>query len=181
MSDAYAGEIRIFPYMRKTLINWLPCDGRSLNIADFQVLYSVIGTQYGGDGVRNFNIPDFRGRVPVGQGTLNRPPSPPQTFTMGQKGGEETVTLAEAHGASHTHTVNATTAASTTPTPGETVMMASSDTYKHYSPVPAQPNYNPLDPNALDSNGAGFPHINIMPSLGLDVYICTTGLYPVKP
>jgi microcystin-dependent protein len=42
------------------------CDGRLLAIADYANLYAVLGTAYGGDGVTNFALPDFRERAPVG-------------------------------------------------------------------------------------------------------------------
>lgn len=180
MSDAYAGEIRIFPYIRNDLRNWLPCDGRALSISTYQILFAVIGTIYGGDGRQTFNIPDFRGRVPVGQGTLATSAGN-VSFAMGQKGGEETVILSEAEGAAHTHILNATTNTGNTATPGATVMMASNATYLHYAPIPASPSYAPLASDTLSSVGGSQAHPNIMPSMGMGFYICTTGLFPQKP
>ncbi|MCA9547414.1 MAG: tail fiber protein [Myxococcales bacterium] len=48
--------------------SWLPCDGRLLRIVDYQALYSLLGTTYGGDGMNTFGLPDLRGRVPLGAG-----------------------------------------------------------------------------------------------------------------
>jgi microcystin-dependent protein len=45
--------------------NWLKCDGRPLPIDQYQALFSLIGTTYGGDGISNFRIPDMRGRLPM--------------------------------------------------------------------------------------------------------------------
>jgi microcystin-dependent protein len=47
---------------------WAPCDGRLLAINQFEVLFAVIGSRFGGDGRTTFALPDLRGRVPVGSG-----------------------------------------------------------------------------------------------------------------
>lgn len=181
MSDAFTGEIRIFPYFRKNPYNWLPCDGRTLSITEYPALYSIIGTRYGGDGTKTFGLPDFKGRTPVGQGTLNRPPAAPVTYSLGQTGGTETVSLSQEQGASHTHTVNAATTVSTSAVPGPTVMMAAGVAYKHYCTVDDKTVYGSLADTALDTMGGNQSHVNVMPSIGLDMYICINGIYPQKP
>lgn len=69
--------------------DWAQCDGRLLPINQFQSLYSVLGTTYGGDGVNNFALPDLRGRVPVhaGQGSGLHP------HALGSKFGVEETDL----------------------------------------------------------------------------------------
>ena len=64
MSDQFIGEIRLFGFPRIP-DGWLPCDGRPLSISQYQTLFALIGTTYGGDGVQTFNVPDLRGRVPI--------------------------------------------------------------------------------------------------------------------
>ena len=66
------------------------CDGQILQINDFSALFSLLGTNYGGDGRTTFGLPDFRGRMPINTG------SGPglQTFRLGQRGGDNKVTLA---------------------------------------------------------------------------------------
>lgn len=93
--DFYLGGIILWP------MNWEPegfavCDGRLLKIASYQALYSLIGKQFGGDGITTFALPDLRGRVPVGfnQGTT----------VIGQTGGSATNTLSTDNLPSHTHT-----------------------------------------------------------------------------
>jgi len=67
----------------------LEAAGQQLNIMDFQALYTLLGTTYGGNGVNTFNLPDLRGRVPVGVGTgTNLSP-----VTLGQQRGVEDVDL----------------------------------------------------------------------------------------
>ena len=88
MSDAYIGEIRMvgFQYAPE---GWINADGQLLPIQEYAALYSLYGTLYGGDGVSNFGIPDFRGRVPIHEGA--GPGLPP--FQMAQAGGMPIVTL----------------------------------------------------------------------------------------
>lgn len=61
--DFYIGTIELFafPY---TINGWFPCDGRLLPISQFQALFAVIGTQYGGNGTTNFALPDLRRSTP---------------------------------------------------------------------------------------------------------------------
>lgn len=68
---------------------WKFCDGSLLLISEYPHLYSVIGTSYGGDGVRTFALPDFRGRVPVGSGA-GKGLTP---RSLGQIYGEETIII----------------------------------------------------------------------------------------
>lgn len=77
---------------------WLICDGRSVSSADYPELYAVIGTTYGGYGT-NFQLPDLRGRFPVGKNS--------GTFSaLGGKGGEEKHTLTIAEMPAHQHAGN---------------------------------------------------------------------------
>lgn len=75
MSDCFVGEIRMFGGTFAPM-DWAFCDGSTMPISQYDVLYSLIGTTYGGDGVTNFKLPDLRGRIPVhmgqGPGLTNR-------------------------------------------------------------------------------------------------------------
>jgi microcystin-dependent protein len=70
-----------------------------LLISENMVLFSIIGTMYGGDGQVAFRLPDFRGRAPihVGHGDGLSPRSP------GQAGGAEQQTLSIAQMPAHNH------------------------------------------------------------------------------
>lgn len=67
--EAYAGEIRLFAGDFAPR-GWAFCDGRLISIDRNPVLFALLGTMYGGDGITSFALPDLRGRVPVqpGQG-----------------------------------------------------------------------------------------------------------------
>jgi microcystin-dependent protein len=73
---------------------WLLCDGSTLLISNYQELFNMIKNTYGGDGVINFNLPNFSGRVPLGSG-LN--------YQVGDKGGSTTHTLTLDELPIHTH------------------------------------------------------------------------------
>ncbi|AVS73403.1 phage tail protein [Paracidovorax cattleyae] len=178
MSDAYIGEIRLFPF-DWTPRGWLPCDGRTLTIQGNQALASLLGNQFGGDGKTNFNLPDLRGRVPVSQG-VNPLTSPPVTYAVGNYGGLEGVALTAAQVPPHSHSVNAVGAAATT---GAVVTTS--------NVLPAQPAaphnlYAPAGPavglaaDSVSQEGANATHNNMQPSLVLNFCICTVGLYPQR-
>ena len=84
---------------------WAFCDGQILPINQYQSLYSLLGTMYGGDGRTTFALPDLRGRsmLQFGSGPGLSP------FSIGNKGGAETVTLNTNHMPNHQHMVTATT------------------------------------------------------------------------
>ena len=71
---------------------WAFCDGQILSINSNQALYSLIGTQFGGDGRTTFALPDMRGRHPIGSSTV-----------IGAKGGSESQVLTESNLPNHNH------------------------------------------------------------------------------
>lgn len=66
----FVGEIRIFAAVQggSTPNGWVPCEGQTISIAGNNMLFALIGVQYGGDGRTTFAVPDLRGAVPVGAG-----------------------------------------------------------------------------------------------------------------
>ena len=67
MSDPYVGEIRMFGGTFAPR-DWALCEGQILPISEYETLFNLIGTTYGGDGQQTFALPDLRGRVPIHQG-----------------------------------------------------------------------------------------------------------------
>jgi microcystin-dependent protein len=109
---AYIGEIMLVPYTFAPE-GWLNCDGSLLSISQYDTLYSLLGTTYGGDGVQTFGLPDLRGRAPIhrgqGPGLSNH--------QLGQMGGQESATLVTNSLPTHTHGINNSGAAATSSTP----------------------------------------------------------------
>src|SRR6187399_2808571 len=93
MSDPYVGEIRMFGGNFPPM-GWAFCDGSILSIAENDVLFSLIGTTYGGDGQTTFALPDLRGRIPIHQGN---------GFILAETGGAEEITLTVSQIPAHTH------------------------------------------------------------------------------
>lgn len=179
MSDFYVGEIRMFSgnYAPE---NWLPCDGRLLSVSEYEMLFSLIGTTYGGTGGTTFALPDLRGRIPVGQGQGANLGN----YAIGQSIGGETATVAEGQLPAHAHLVNVVSTAANTSTPGPGVSLAATTppaaTYLATLPSPAAPRV--MDATAIGGSGVpGAPsHANVMPSLVVSFIIATTGIYPVQ-
>src|SRR3974377_1072640 len=80
---------------------WMFCEGQLLPISEFETLFNLIGTTYGGDGQNTFALPDLRGRVPIHMGN---------GFTLAETGGVESVTLTVNQIPAHSHPLAATDA-----------------------------------------------------------------------
>lgn len=102
--NPYIGEVIMFAGNFAPQ-GWAKCEGQLLSIAQNSALFSILGTQYGGDGETTFGLPDLRGRVPLGSG---QGPGLPN-FSVGQKGGSDTNTITVAQMPAHNHAVNAVT------------------------------------------------------------------------
>jgi microcystin-dependent protein len=176
--DPYTGEIRIFGF-NYAPENWATCDGQAMSMAQYTALYSVIGLNYGGNGVTTFNLPNFQGAAPMGTG--NGPGLTPRV--VGNASGATTVQLTAANLPAHNHTMNAVAANATAPSPDPTQMVAKymngSATASLYG-APSTPAAN-LAPQALGTVGGTDPHTNMQPYTALLFCICLEGEYPVRP
>lgn len=170
MSDQYVGEIRMFGgnYAPE---GWLLCDGREVPIADYQVLFTLIGTTYGGDGTSTFAVPDLRGRVPINDGQA--PGLSP--YTLGQRGGAEAVTLTTAEYPSHSHVAQASNAAGAQPS-SEGALPAADGTIALYNA--GAPTAAVSSAAVGMSQGGSLPHENRQPFLAVNFIIAYNGIYP---
>jgi microcystin-dependent protein len=173
MSQPYVGEVRMFPYNFAPL-GWLDCDGSLQSIAEYDVLYNLIGTTYGGDGVNTFALPDLSGRIPVQQGTGTGL----GTYALGQKAGTETVTLAAAQLPAHSHAFNAVDSAASAATPANTLQLGSVSGDTIYTASTTGIASGTLAPAAVGSAGGNQPHDNTMPTLTVRYCISVFGIYP---
>jgi microcystin-dependent protein len=173
MSEAYVGEIRLFGFPR-TPNGWFQCDGSLKSIAEYEVLYTLIGTTYGGNGVNNFAVPDLRGRVPLNAGRARSG----TTYVMGQSAGSENVTLLSTQMPAHTHTVFASTQAGSQAAPGATLAPAAITTDTLYLSNVAGMSPLMLSPTAVQPAGGTLPHDNMAPTLAMSFCICWAGVFP---
>jgi microcystin-dependent protein len=173
MAFPYHGEIRMFAG-NYAPAGWALCNGQLLQIVDYEVLFQLIGTTYGGDGQTTFAVPDMRGRIPIHMST-----SPPvvapvvTTRGLGETGGDEQVTLSVTQLPAHTH-VGATVAAASKTSP---VWNLTGDTGVNLiyaegpgSPVMSQSSFAPA--------GGSQPHNNMMPFMCVNFIIALTGIFP---
>jgi microcystin-dependent protein len=143
---------------------WAICDGSLLSISEFEVLFVLIGTTYGGDGQSTFALPDLRSRVPLHQGA---------SFTIGQNGGAEAVTLTANQIPAHTHAAVASSGAGSSHDPTGNIW--ANWTGSQYSDQTINAS---MSPSAMTSAGGSQPHDNMPPFLGLNFIISLFGIFP---
>lgn len=161
--EPYVGEIRMFAGNFAPQ-GWALCNGQIMSIAENDMLFSLLGTTYGGDGQTTFGLPDLRGRAP-----LHTSP----TYPLGATGGTETVTLTANQMPAHTHIPNATVSTAELTNPANSLW--AKGTYACYAV--AAPDVA-MSPNSVAPVGGSQPHDNMMPSLTISYIISLYGVYP---
>src|SRR5271170_4647639 len=111
MSQPFVGEIRMVGF-NFAPVGWMFCNGQILPISEYETLYQLIGTTYGGDGQSTFGLPNLQSRIPFHQGS-----GAGNTLVIGQLSGTETVTLTTNQIPVHTHSLAASSAGGTKPSP----------------------------------------------------------------
>jgi len=191
--EPFIGTIAALPFYRTTgPIGWVPCDGRLLSVSDYQVLFTLIGTTYGGNGVSTFGVPDLRSRVPVGLGKLQGGAQ----YTLGEKGGIETATITTAQMANHTHAIATGASAgsvgisnqpgtSGTASPGTATLGVfvgsgglNSSAYNNLAPNTVLNVGTSAKPATVSASGFSQPIELIQPSLPIYYYMATAGIFP---
>jgi microcystin-dependent protein len=169
--DPYLGEIRMFAGTFAP-VGWALCDGALVSIAENEALFTLLGTTYGGDGSTTFGLPDLRGRAALHVG--HNPTG--SSYTLGQKGGTEQVTLTVEQIPAHTHPVLASSAAGTGDSPAASYFAAtaSADQSVYSDQAPT----GTLAPEAMTPSGGSLPHANMMPFVTITYIIATQGIYP---
>lgn len=184
--------------------NTLEANGQQLTVSQNQALYSLLGTVYGGTPNVNFNLPDLRGRAPVGNNYT--------TIIPGTKRGGESIALTTAQMPQHTHNATFTPSSGTNPisvtvpvssnTSGNTNAPSSTNSYLAASPIgdnganmwSSTPSTPPValagvtttggtgtGSVAVATTGASIPVSTISPELGLKYCVVTVGVYPMRP
>ncbi|MEP6674784.1 MAG: tail fiber protein [Ferruginibacter sp.] len=159
---------------------WALCQGQTLNISTNTALFSLIGTTFGGNGINTFQLPDFQGRMPVGAGSG----AGLKPFSLGQVGGNNSITISLANMPSHNHGVTGTVS-----------LPSLSDSGNNESPDGTFPASNGTQQYASthDSNmgalavnlatalaGSNQPVDNTPPYLCVNYIICLEGIFPSR-
>ncbi|MEQ1862392.1 MAG: tail fiber protein [Chthoniobacteraceae bacterium] len=163
MAEPFLSEIRIMSFVFPPK-GWALCDGQLLMIAQNQALFSLLGTNYGGNGITNFGLPDLRARTPIHVGG---------THVLGERGGEQGHTLSIAELPTHTHVANGSNTSGTAIVAAGN-LLAGTATQLYTAPQ----NLVALNAATLANAGGGQAHQNMQPFLTLSFCIALQGIFP---
>jgi microcystin-dependent protein len=174
--DSMMGQITIFAGNFPPQ-GWKFCQGQILPISEYEALYTILGTTYGGDGQTTFALPNLSGRSPVSSGQLKGG----SNWQLGQINGSETVTLTTSQLGSHNHSVTAnnTNGATATPTgqvPAKGLDGGSGTEYTIYETT----SNAAMSAASISPSGGSQPHNNMAPFLAINYIICIEGIYPAR-
>jgi microcystin-dependent protein len=164
--EAFLGQIVAFAG-NYAPVNWALCDGKLLPIMQYQALFAILGTTYGGDGKTTFALPDLNGRTPIGAGRGTGLTA----RNLGEKGGAEKVTLTTAQLPTHVHETSLKTGAAgehAAATPAKAIL-ATGD---------ATGSTTAGSSSIMGPTGNSMPHENMPPYLAINYIICIQGMWP---
>jgi microcystin-dependent protein len=167
MSEPFLGEVKIvaFNFAPK---NWALCNGQLLPISQNQALFSILGTQYGGDGRVNFGLPDLRGRVPMHAGSS----------IQGQILGSYTGTVSLANLPGHSHPAYGDPAGANLTAPGAAAVLGNEGagiTPQYYS---TNTPTTTMAASMVTNTGGNQPVSLMQPFSVLNFAIALVGIFP---
>lgn len=168
MAQPYVGEIRMFAG-NFAPVDWMLCDGQLLPISEYETLFQLIGTTYGGDGQSTFALPNLQSRVPIHMG--NGPDG--VTYQLAEAAGVESVTLTTQQIPIHTHPMSGSSdPASAKGIANNVLGRASAEAYaSEFTP-------EVLNQQSTTPAGGSEPHKNSQPFLCINYIICLFGIFP---
>jgi microcystin-dependent protein len=163
MSDPFLAEIRMmsFGYAPN---GWALCDGQTLAINQNTALFSLLGTAFGGDGIRTFKLPNLQGLTPIHTG---------QGHKFGDTGGEANHTLSIPEMPQHVHPVQGTSTTGNVEPPANHLLAASPALIYN-----APGNLTSLQPGTVGNAGGSQAHNNMQPYLTINFCIALQGIFP---
>ncbi len=181
MSEFFIGQVMMagFNFAPKF---WALANGQLLPINQNQALFSLLGTQYGGNGTTNFALPDLRSRTPIGYASSVDPSWQPPAVQIGQSAGVENVTLLSTNLPSHTHTVNASTTNGDNRIPSNRVYATSNNSGGSAINIYAASSgaLVPQNPASVTPSGGNQPHPNLQPYSVINFCIALSGIFPSR-
>lgn len=183
--EEFIGTIKIFAGTFAPR-GWMLCQGQLLPISAYTAVFSILGTNYGGDGVTNFALPNLSGIVPLGTGNARSGTN----YQVAQIGGTETTKLEIANIPAHKHsvTIHASSSNAVYSQPLATSVLAAVgkpqgrefETFFGYTD--ATPDVQMSAAMATEEPvGAGLPTANMQPFIAMNYIICLEGIYPSRP
>ncbi|QAU24852.1 phage tail protein [Dyella sp. M7H15-1] len=176
MSDYFLGQIMLTSFGFSPR-GFAQCNGQLLPINQNTALFSLLGTQFGGDGRVNFALPDMRGRTPVGAGPSADSAWQPTPYSVGQSLGVETVSLTTTNLPMHTHNVTNTAQNGVSRNPTNSLYGSFANEALYAS---AASGLSALNPAQVQNAGSGLPHNNMQPNLTINFNIALNGIYPSR-
>jgi microcystin-dependent protein len=173
MADPYVAEIRMVGFNFAPR-GWALCNGQLMSISQNTALFSLLGTQYGGNGQTTFALPNLQGAAPMHQGQ-----GPGLTDrVVGELGGSGTVTLNQSEMPAHNHTAMANAEGATSSNPQNTIWTTVSRTAA--PPYGPATNLQQMSPMAIAVSGGSQAHTNMQPYLTVNFVIALEGVFPPR-
>ena len=171
--EPYVGEIRLFGY-NWCPVGWFQAAGQLLPISQYTALFSLYGTNFGGNGQTNFGLPNLSGRAPVGQasGGFGQP--------FAAVYGQSTTTLLTSQMPMHTHMFMASSATNGTNDPTNALFPTFGST-QHIYAVAGSPANKVMAANSIGTAGGSQPFSTQSPSLSLNWCVAYQGIFPSRP
>ena len=176
MTQPFLGQIQAFGFGFAPRY-WAQCNGQILSIQQNTALFALLGTMYGGNGVNTFQLPNLQSRVPMHAGTFAG-----NTYSQGEDGGEEQVTLTINTMPAHTHAFVGSSVNSTVrvPAAGQSLATAADPNGKPIFIYGPDATPQPLNSGSIGPIGGNLPHSNIQPYLAINWCIALYGIFPSR-
>jgi len=174
MANPFVAEVRIFPF-NFAPTGWAFCNGQLIPISQNTALFSLLGTNYGGDGRSTFALPNLQGSAAMhpGQG-------PGLSLRdLGETGGEQSVTLLQTEMPAHSHTAQAATTGGL-PSPTNNAWASGLKGHPGSYAASSPPTNVQMSPQGTSVTGSSFPHNNMPPYLTLNFCIALQGVFPAR-
>lgn len=166
MAEPFISEIRLMSFVFPPK-GWALCNGQLLPINQYQALFSLLGTTYGGDGRVNFGLPDLRGRTPIHVGSGH---------TLGERGGAQAHTLSISEMPTHSHVAYAAQEPGAASPAVPVGNLFAKTTLPMYHAEDA--NLAALAPSTVTNIGGSQSHLNMQPFLTISFCIALQGIFP---
>ena len=167
MSTPFLGEMRIMGFNFAPQ-GWAMCNGQQLPINQNQALFSLLGTNSGGNGQTTFALPDLRGRVPI---------SSNGQYTNGERGGQEVHTLTISEYPTHLHVAQGSTTAGTVRGADNAIWAKQAGILAYTTDFSGLAG---MMGGSITNTGGSQPHNNMSPYLVLNICIALVGIFPSR-
>jgi microcystin-dependent protein len=171
--DQILGEVRLFGF-NWCPVGWAPTNGATMQISQNAALFSLLGTNFGGNGSQTFALPNLSGRAPVGQaaGGVGQP------FATAY--GAASVTLIVGQMPQHTHQLSGSSVADSVNSPAGAILGTGQTGGRNYAPSGSAAD-KPMAANAIGMAGQNQPVATQSPALAMNWCVAVVGIYPQRP